>query len=387
MSKFACSHTFFWFFCGAILFSSYLSAQSTPTDYQIHVGDLLGIYVEGYVEYNRDLPVLPGGAISYPRVGDVHAEGLTPSALGKLISERLASLNSPVVYVAVLMPQKNTIYVQGMVKTPGSYLFDDDTIYLLEALALAGGLDFDRADMTHVRVFRNGELNSTADINGLFEGSADIDIELQPQDLLVIPSRLKQRTISVTGSVMTPDTFPVEEEQVHALRALWMAGGPLQDISDLEKAVVIHPSGRVTGVNLKELSQNPALQSDQYLMSPGDVLYIPNAYVDEKISVIGEVKSPGQYAVKGPVDVIEALSLAGGFVQDQANLKKAFVQRADGTRELVNLTDFFEEGADSAGIFVNPGDTFSVPKRMRINWNALYTVVLTASLIYNIANR
>lgn len=364
-----------------------LAAEEPSGNYRIHVGDQLDIFVEAYPEYNRQLPVLPNGTITFPRVGELQAAGRTPSELADRISEGLTNLNRPAVYVSVLMPQKNEIYVQGMVKQPGSYLFEGESIYLLQALTLAGGVDHERADMAHVRIFRGGQLHATVDINGLFEGTTKTDLALQPRDLVLIPSRLQQRAISVTGAVMNPDTFPVEESKVHVLRALWLAGGPIVDESDLERAVVIHPDGQVTQVNLKALSQNPASQADAYLLSPGDVLYIPNAYADEKISVIGEVKAPGQYPVKGPVDVIEALAMAGGFVQDQANLKKAFIQRADGTRERVDLTGFFELGATTSGVLVYPGDTLSIPRRMKINWSALYTVVLTASLIYNIAAR
>ena len=244
-----------------------------------------------------------------------------------------------------------------------------------------------KAGLRHARSFRDGRLQATLAIEGLFNGRTENDIELQPRATLLIPSRLQQRTISITGSVMTPNSFPIEEDRVHALRALWMAGGPLQDVSDLARSVVIHLDGQVTQVDLKQLSEDPSSRSDTWMLSPGDVLYVPNAYADEPISVIGEVKSPGQYSVKGAVDIIEALSLAGGLVQDRANLKKAFIQRADSTRTPVDLRDFFEAGATTSGIYLSPGDTLNIPKRKQINWNALYTVVLTASLIYNIATR
>ncbi len=387
MPKSIVSYTFVCILCGLICIPPLVNAQNSQDDYKIHVGDRLDIYIEGYPEYSRQLSVLPNGMISYPRIGDVRVAGMTPAKLSELISQNLAGLNYPTVYVSVLMAQQREVYVQGMVKTPGRYFFDGDSVHLLQALALAGGLDHEKADMKNVRVFRNGQLLNSIDISGLLNGDAEIDLELQSKDMVLVPSRLQQRLIAVTGAVVKPDGFSVEEERIHVLRALWMASGPLQDISDLENAVVIHPNSSTTQVDLKQLSQDPTLQSDRYMMSPGDVLYIPNAYVDEKVSVIGEVKSPGQYAVKGSIDVLEALSLAGGLVEDRANLKKAFIQRRDGSREPVNLMDLFDEDAKTAGLMLHPGDTLSIPKRLKVNWNALYTVVLTASLIYNIATR
>ena len=120
------------------------------------------------------------------------------------------------------------------------------------------------------------------------------------------------------------------------------------------------------------------------MLGPGDMLYIPNAYEDQKVSIMGAVTRPGQYLIKKPIDMIEALALAGGWVEDRANLKKALIIRLNGEKEMVNLLQLLETGDSQSAPLLYPGDRLQVPNRLRINWAALLTVTSAATLIYNI---
>ena len=87
------------------------------------------------------------------------------------------------------------------------------------------------------------------------------------------------------------------------------------DIADLSKAIVSKPSGERISVNL--LQAKIAVK-----LTPGDILFIPSAYLPEKVSVMGEVVAPGQYAIKKPVDLIEVCALASDWSSKTANLKR-----------------------------------------------------------------
>ena len=123
------------------------------------------------------------------------------------------------------------------------------------------------------------------------------------------------------------------------------------------------------------------------MLGPGDTLYIPNAYQEEKISVLGAVASPGQYPVKGPVDVMEALSLAGGWDESRANLKKILIIRSDGATERVNVHELLKSENLQGTLLLSPGDRIHVPNRFRINWSVVLASVSTVGIIYNILRR
>ena len=57
-------------------------------------------------------------------------------------------------------------------------------------------------------------------------------------------------------------------------------------------------------------------------LTPGDVLFIPSAYLPEEVSIMGEVVTPDRYVIKKLIDLTEACALAGGWSPKTANLKR-----------------------------------------------------------------
>jgi polysaccharide export outer membrane protein len=370
-----------------ISFSRVVAILAQPIEsnqYKIRVGDVIDITVESYPEYSKQRIVRIDGMISYPIIGEIKAEGLTTTELEEVIfkdlSNRLSSFTK--VYVSVVQFKRNSIYVFGMVKEPGQYSFETEDIYFLQALTLAGGVDYEKASLKGIQIRRAGKIDKIVDLTPLIGNAENIeDFKLQPDDVILVPSLLQQQPIFVTGAVLKQDQYPITEDRIHVLKALRMAGGPEQDIADLSNAMIIRANGDTIPINLEE-TPNPGSADESNFLYPGDLLHIPNAYEEDKVNIVGAVVHPGQYAIKRPVDMIEAISLAGGWLEDIANLKKAKIIRADETQENVNILEMVETGNVAASPVLNPGDTLQIPKRLRINWNALYTVTSIVSLIY-----
>jgi len=421
-------------------FQTVVAQSSTPIKpYALQLGDRIDVTVEGYPEYSKQISVRLDGFISYPLIGEIKAEGLTIPQVEDVIRRGLADrLNNPRVFVTLLQSRQNSIYVLGTVKLANRYFFEEEQIYLMQALTLAGGPDYEKANLTEVQIRRDGKIYQVVDLMRLIRDVKQPDISLQPNDVIYVPSLLQQRPIMVTGAVLKPDIYEIESPHIHARQALMRAGGPEPDIADLARAEIIRSTGERIVINLenpphpplkrgdtggisgevsggaKERSilnpqsasgeQSPALRDFASLnlpsaiggleqsegmeniamLGPGDMLYIPNAYADEKVSIMGAVTRPGQYPIKKPVDMIEALALAGGWEQDLANLKKALIIRSNGKQESVNLFELLETGSGQSGPWLYPGDRLQVPNRLRINWSALLTVISAATLIYNI---
>ncbi|MBM3236629.1 hypothetical protein FJZ31_10060 [Candidatus Poribacteria bacterium] len=371
-------------FCSIIV--AILAQPIEANQYKIRVGDVIDITVEGYPEYSQQRTVRIDGMISYPIIGEIKAEGLTTTELEETIfralSNRLSSFTK--VYVSVVQFKRNSIYVFGMVKEPGRFSFETEDIYFLQALTLAGGVDYEKASLKGIQIRRAGKIDKMVDLTPLIGNAENIeDFKLQPDDVILVPSLLQQQPIFVTGAVLKQDQYSITEDRIHVLKALRMAGGPEQDIADLSNAMIIRANGDTIPINL-EVVPNPGSADEANFLYPGDVLHIPNAYEEDKVNVVGAVVRPGQYAIKRPVDMIEAISLAGGWLEDIANLKKAKIIRADETQENVNILEMVETGNIAGSPVLNPGDTLQIPKRLRINWYALFTVTSIASLIYNI---
>jgi len=84
-----------------------------------------------------------------------------------------------------------------------------------------------------------------------------------------------------------------------------------------------------------------------------------------KISVIGEVSSPGDYTVSSLATVLNALSAAGGPTKN-GSLRNITIRRTGKPEETIDLYDFFLTGDKRKDVRLSSGDTIFVPVIGRI---------------------
>jgi polysaccharide export outer membrane protein len=101
------------------------------------------------------------------------------------------------------------------------------------------------------------------------------------------------------------------------------------------------------------------------------------AYYANKIYIIGDVNSTGQYEIYEPVDVQKALAMCGGL--KNLKVKSIKIIRADGT-----ITDIPTEKLWTAEVkrtnLLYPGDTMYVPETFTVPWGAIATVISIISM-------
>lgn len=111
------------------------------SEYVIGVSDHLSITVWKTPDLSRDAIVRPDGTITLPLIGDLAANGLTPSQLREEITRQLARFvrdEGTVVTVAVTAVNSYSFTVSGSVERPGVY-GSQKYVTVLEAIQLAGG--------------------------------------------------------------------------------------------------------------------------------------------------------------------------------------------------------------------------------------------------------
>ena len=139
------------------------NSPAPPKPYTLQVGDRIDVTVEGYSEYSKQIVLRLDGFISYPLIGEIHSEGLTIPELESAISEGLAErLDNPRVFVTLVGSRQRSIYVWGTVQLASRYLFETEQIYLLQALAMAGGPDYEKAKLTEIQIWRGGKIHCVA---------------------------------------------------------------------------------------------------------------------------------------------------------------------------------------------------------------------------------
>jgi len=133
--------------------------------------------------------VRPDGKISMPLLGDVEAAGLTPTALGDSIKEKLKKyIADPRVTVVVTAMNSQRIFVSGEVTHPGAMnLLPHMTA--LQALASAGFTQF--ANLKSIYLLRNEngkQVKLPFNYKEVVKGNhPEQNIQLKPGDTIVVP--------------------------------------------------------------------------------------------------------------------------------------------------------------------------------------------------------
>lgn len=168
----------------------------TQQDYRIAPGDNLTIFVWQDRDLSLNVRVRPDGRISMPLLNDVTAAGLTPSELGRQLTEGLkAYVQEPVVTVIVadyVGPLDQQVRIIGEAAKPQSLPYRPD-MTLLDALIAVGGLT-EFADGNRAVLVRSVDGKPTrysvrlADL--LQQGDISANAKLLPGDVLIVPEAL-----------------------------------------------------------------------------------------------------------------------------------------------------------------------------------------------------
>src|SRR2546425_9981896 len=103
---------------------------------------------------------------------------------------------------------------------------------------------------------------------------------------------------------------------------------------ELSTTAVVRPDGKISlpligelsvnGKSAVELQKEIAQRFTQFIAQP-TVNVIVKEVNSAKVSVLGEVKTPGMYKIKDRATVLDALALAGGFSKEAKRRKKMVV--------------------------------------------------------------
>lgn len=166
--------------------SGVTQSLATPPGYRIGPGDVLQIAV--FKEPEASVPeatVRSDGKISMPFLGEVEAQGMTPSDLEKSLTQKLVRfIKDPDVSVLVKSVQSEKVYVIGAVKKGGPIRLAG-SMKVLEALSEAGLDDF--AKTNKIFVLRN-QVKLPFRYKDVIQGKhPEQNITLQPGDTIVVP--------------------------------------------------------------------------------------------------------------------------------------------------------------------------------------------------------
>ncbi|OED38979.1 hypothetical protein AB833_17495 [Chromatiales bacterium (ex Bugula neritina AB1)] len=123
-----------------------------PSQYVLEAGDQIYIQVFDEPDLTMRQTIAQSGAINYSYLGTIQVAGNTPEQLAQSITDKLRDgyLNNPSVNVTV--EKYRSFFVDGEVRSPGSYGYEPG-LTLAKAVSLAGGMT-DRASRRKIFLTR-----------------------------------------------------------------------------------------------------------------------------------------------------------------------------------------------------------------------------------------
>jgi len=248
-------------------------------------GDLIRISVFQQADLDLETRIPDSGVITYPLIGPVPAAGKSSSALEEIIRQRLAAdyLQSPSVTVMVKEYVKRRVFIVGGVVKPDGYeLLPSARMTVLQLVAAAGGLT-DRAVKDSVQIIRRQtpgarvifRLPLSEVENRLAIGKGDVDLELWPDDLVVVPTSI--RVAYVLGAVNKPGNVDLPADRRFTVSMAVSFAGSYTKFASTGNVQVLRQSS--TGQARKfTVDLDSVLEGRMDLdlpLEPGDVVWVP----------------------------------------------------------------------------------------------------------------
>jgi polysaccharide biosynthesis/export protein len=324
-------------------------------EYTIGPGDVLKITVWGHDDLSKDYPVAQDGRVPFPLIGAVPAVGLTTTELAKRIRDLLEKdyLVNPQVIVGVKDYLSKKVNVMGEAEKPGLFYLTGPTT-LLELLSKAGGLS-KNAGKDLVLVRTEGTI-LRLDVRKIQGGDVKENILLQNGDMMFVP---KASAFFVLGEVNKPGTFPLDKETT-VLEAITLAGGyGATAAASGVKVLRRNADGKQDTI---ALDLSGAVPKDKgFRLEEGDTVLVPKG---NTFFVFGEVKKPGAYQLDKETNVLEGITIAGGFTDKAAPGRTRVIRTDERGQQTINIdmNDVIRRGQRDKAIRLLENDVIVVPE-------------------------
>jgi len=142
--------------------------------------------------------------------------------------------------------------------------------------------------------------------------------------------------------------------------------------ASLDRVVTVRPDGMISypllgdvqasGMTPMQLQKNLADKLKQYMADP-EVSVVVQEVHSFAVSVLGEVKTPGRYELKGQATVLDVLAQAGGLSPFASASRIVIIRDESGTKErmLFDYNAAVSKQAAAEVFYVHPGDIIMVP--------------------------
>lgn len=262
-------------------------------DYLLGPGDTIRVTLFGIQELDqKELTLDSDGKVSLPFINDIGLMGLTPRESEVKIAAlyEASVMKNPQVSVSVKEYRSQFVNVLGAVYRPGTYQLTRRA-FLLDALAMAGGLLPDKAEpkaLIHRAASSPWPAEAVAGVAAkdpleidlvqlLEKGDVSLNVPVYAGDIVTVPERV-ERFFYVLGDVNRGGAFEIKMgESITLTRALASAGG-LMPTAKASKTAILRQNADGTmnqvPVDVTKLLKGRA---PDMILAQNDVVFVPGS--------------------------------------------------------------------------------------------------------------
>ncbi|MDD5644137.1 MAG: polysaccharide export protein [bacterium] len=116
---------------------------------------------------------------------------------------------------------------------------------------------------------------------------------------------------------------------------------------------------KVRDMTVYELKKHiEKLYADGYIKNP----YVTVIVQAKTFFVMGEIKRPGNYTLLGKINILSAITMAGGFTDFADKGKVKIIRGTDRETLVVNVARLIKHDEDADKYMIGPGDVINVPQ-------------------------
>lgn len=245
------------------------------------------------------------------------------------------------------------------------------------AVAGDGTIDFPLIGRTQI------EDKSTGEIEVILENKLTQSY-FREATVSVNVSDYVEGSILVMGAVGNPGSIDFKGDQILTLiEAVSQKGGLTREAAGTEVRIIRWKPGgsmerQVITVDVQSMMETMDFSNDQFLR-PRDMIIVPSlgeGEGDREFLVLGEVADPGFHPFSEGLDVIRAITRAGGFNRfarlEAARLLRQTDDTGDYTPITIDLSRLFGGADMSMNIRLQPGDILFVPSKDQASRGIVY---------------
>lgn len=377
--------------------------------YILGAGDVIEISIFTLTPITFRTTVSADGALTLPNVGAIEVSGKTLAAVKpELLSQLSRQYKSSSIAITLQRPRTFLVTVTGAIRSPGKHIVSsvdrvDKAILLantppVEGNTLAPTLQTEKlnTDRLAIRLYpnyapvlqpslrrikvhrKNGEVLACDLIRFFMAGDKSMNPVLQEGDLITVPNLMVQEVekVGLYGAVQIPALY--EYTPSDSLTTLFKIAQGATANADLKNVQLVRKTSsgfEKMYINVEEIF---AGRANDIPLFPNDRIQVPekNAPRIGNVTIKGEVKFPGYFAIEeGKTTLKMLVELAGGFTE-KALLNAAKIYRKPSledpnAKEPIAITDpDFERARILRGSNLNPEEaqTFDIDYNARRNY-------------------